>query len=991
MKLLLICGPWGSGTTAVAGLMASLGAQGFGPYFHTNDPRTPVSYEFIPFRDAILDHACEETVALKPGAAEAAQAGLRRLGRRIEQQEFGAYDPDEAAAPIFLKYPLSALLLPQICAVFDTRLIYVMRPLEEIERTRLRRNWVPQYGTAGAEIIYRHMASFQRLQSHPIFVIDYADMLAAPAASAGGLADFAGLAPGPDAIEEAVAFIRSGQGAGAEPGAGDDAPRAALSADRHFRRAVSLHEKERLAEAEGEYRLALAAAPEHFDSLGHLGLLCVQQSRLDEAEALLRRAVAANPASPDATNHLGSLLQARQRHEEALAYHRQAIALDPDYCESHYDLGTALLTLNRPEEAAASFRNALVIDPEWPEVHFNLAVALQALGRADEAIACYGKATALKPDYVKAHGGLGAALMARGRAGKALASFDRVLALDPRLAEAHHGRGSALARLQRHDQALASFDQAIALKPDYAEAFNNRGSALLELFRHDQAVASFDKAIALKPDYAEAFNNRGIALAELQRLDDALASYRDAVHAKPDHAHAAVQIILLRRRMCEWRDYAVQEEELHAIVRRAERIPPFVLLAAATSPAEQLAAARRWAAGLDPPAAEPMPNAGPRAHEKIRIGYLSADFSNHATAFLTAELFERHDRSRFDIYGYSYGPDDRSAMRGRLVAAFDHFVELHHTGSGDAAQRIRRDEIDILVDLKGYTQNARTEIMLHRPAPIQVNYLGYPGTMGTDCIDYIIADRWIIPPDQHDDYDEKILCLPDSYQVNDRKRRIGAHPPSRAAAGLPEGGFVFCSFNNNYKITPAVFDVWINLLRQVDGSVLWLIADNQAVVRNLRREAEARGIPGSRLVFAPRMTLEDHLARHRLADLFLDTLPCNAHTTASDALWAGLPLVTCLGTTFAGRVAASLLAATGLEELITHSLADYEALALRLARDRAALGEIRATLARRRDTCALFDTDRFRRHLETAFLAMWERHRRGESPSDLCIAPDGVS
>ncbi len=861
-----------------------------------------------------------------------------------------------------------------------------MRPVEEIERTRLRRNWVAQYGAAGAEILYRRMGDFQRLHSRPIFVLDYADLLQAPVERARDLARFAGLAPSPDAIEEAVAFIRSGQneGAAARPGA----PQPTLSADQHFRRAVSLHEKERLAEAEREYRLAIAVAPTHFDGLVHLGLLCVQQGRLDEAEGLLRRGVAANPASPDAQNHLGALLQARHDPEAAVAYHRAAIALDPEFCEAHYDLGTALLALSRAEEAVASYRHALELDPDWPEAQFNLAVALQALDRGDEAIACFEAAITLRPDYVKAHGSLGVALLAQGRPDAALASFDRAVALNPGSAEVHNGRGSVLAALRRYGEALASYDQAIALKRDYAEAFTNRGVALGELLRFDQAVASYDTAIRLKPDYPEAFNNRGIALVELRRLEDALASYQQAVRAKPDHAHAAAQIIQLKQRLCDWRDYAALEAALHELVRRAERIPPFILLATASSPAEQLAAARQWMAGFDRPAGGPLPNVGPRAHEKIRIGYLSADFFNHATAFLTAELFERHDRERFEIYGYSYGPDDASDMRRRLVAAFDHFSELRPLSDGDAAQAIRRDEIDIIVDLKGFTQNARSEILLRRPAPIQVNYLGYPGTMGADCVDYIIADRWVIPADQSEYFTEKVVSLPDSYQVNDRKRRIGDRTPSRAEAGLPETGFVFCSFNNNYKITPPVFDVWMSLLRQVEGSVLWLIGDNDAVVRNLRREAEGRGIAAGRLVFAPRMPLEDHLARHGLADLFLDTVPCNAHTTASDALWAGLPLVTCLGTTFAGRVAASLLAAAGLPELITASLVEYEALALRLARDPRALAGINAKLAHNRLTCALFDTDRFRRHLEKAFLTMWERHRRGEPPADFAVAAD---
>src|SRR5262249_39339191 len=343
-------------------------------------------------------------------------------------------------------------------------------------------------------------------------------------------------------------------------------------------------------------------------------------------------------------------------------------------------------------------------------------------------------------------------------------------------------------------------------------------------------------------------------------------------------------------------------------------------------------------------------------NDRIKIAYLSADFHRHATAYLMAELFERHDRARFELIGVSFGPDDRSDMRARLVSAFDRFVDVRAKSDAEVARLLSELKVDIAVDLKGYTQDCRPRILAHRPVPIQVNYLGFPGTMGADFIDYVIADEVVLPFDQQPFYSERIVHLPDCYQPNDRRRQIAGRTPARTEVGLPERGFIFCSFNNNWKIAPEVFDVWMRLLKAIGGSVLWLLRGNATAEQNLRKEAAARGVDPERLVFAPRIKLEDHLARHRLADLFLDTLPCNAHTTASDAFWAGLPVVTCRGKAFAGRVAASLLHAIGLPELVTSNMADYEALALTLACDPARLRDIKAKLARNRDTAPLFDT-----------------------------------
>jgi predicted O-linked N-acetylglucosamine transferase (SPINDLY family) len=368
------------------------------------------------------------------------------------------------------------------------------------------------------------------------------------------------------------------------------------------------------------------------------------------------------------------------------------------------------------------------------------------------------------------------------------------------------------------------------------------------------------------------------------------------------------------------------------------------------------------------------------------LAYLSADFHDHPTAYLMAELFERHDRNKFEILGISSGPDRRSEMRSRLIAAFDRFVDVRRVSDLEAARLLRDAEVDIAIDLKGFTQNCRPNILAHRPAPIQVNYLGYPGTLGAEYIDYILADEFVIPGDHQIHYSEKVVYLPGCYQVNDTKRKIAERTPARAEVGLPEQGFVFCCFNNSFKLTPRIFDIWMRLLSRIDNSVLWLLQGSATAESNLRREAQARDIDPSRLIFAPRMKLEKHLARHRLADLFLDTLPYNAHTTASDALWTGLPVVTCAGTTFAGRVAGSLLQAVGLPELVTTTLEDYEALALRMATDQGLLRESKEKLARNRLTAPLFDSERFRVHIETAYTTMRDIHQRGEESKAFAVS-----
>jgi predicted O-linked N-acetylglucosamine transferase (SPINDLY family) len=528
----------------------------------------------------------------------------------------------------------------------------------------------------------------------------------------------------------------------------------------------------------------------------------------------------------------------------------------------------------------------------------------------------------------------------------------------------------------------------LALKPDYGDALTNRGATLLALKNYREAIASFEAALALQPRDAEALSNRATALFEIKRYDEASVAYGRLIAFAPQFPYATGNLVLARAYCCDWSGFAQDRERISAeLLAGKPAMSPHASTLVLDNAEDQLRSARRWVADRCPPSSSPLWRGEIYRHDKIRVAYLSADFHAHATAFLIAGVLEHHDRSRFETIALSFGPDDGSEMRARLRRGCNRFIDVRTKSDSEIAAMVRQWEVDIAVDLKGFTQDGRPGIFAHRPAPVQVNYLAHPGTMGADYMDYIFADKTVIPPEYGRFYSEKIVYLPDTYQANDSTRWVAERTPSRAEAGLPDSGFVFACFNNSYKITPAMFDVWMRLLRATDGSVLWLLQDNETATANLKREADARGVEPRRLIFAPRVNVAEHLARQRLADLFLDTLPCTAHTTASDALWVGLPVLTVLGTTFAGRVSASLLNAIGLSELVTTSLAAYEGLALSLAQDSSALARVKVKLQDNRHTHALFDTARFTGNLEAAFEAIWSRIQRGEPPAGLAVAP----
>jgi predicted O-linked N-acetylglucosamine transferase (SPINDLY family) len=658
------------------------------------------------------------------------------------------------------------------------------------------------------------------------------------------------------------------------------------------------------------------------------------------------------PPFIDMVTHPNIVFQGEDELESAAEFCQVALDADPAAFEARNRLGEIRLRQGRVGEAIAHFEHALVLAPESADALCNLGNALAAQKRFDEALACY----------------------------------DGVLALQPQHGAALNNRGNVLYALGRYPDAVSSYDASVAVMPNDPAPYFNRGLVRFALLQHAESIVDFDAAILRCPEHAEALHARGNALRALRRYEDAAASYVEAVKRNPHVSYALGDAIHARMQLCDWSDYdSALQQLINDVDEGRPAAVPFILFSLSDDPVAQLRCATDYANrnhSVTP--LEPVRTRSGRGC-KIRLAYLSAKFHEHAGARLIAELLELHDKQHFETVGISFGPDVQGPMRARLQATFDEFVDVRILGDQEVASLLRERKVDIAIDLMGYQENARPNIFAYRAAPVQVSFLSWTGTMGARFIDYIIGDNVVIPSEYEQYYSERVVWLPDSYQVNDSKKVISPNTPAKADVGLPDEGFVFCCFNNNFKITPPIFDVWMRLLKKVDASVLWLLSVTASAERNLRREARSRGVDPVRLVFAQRMPLPDHLARHRLADLFLDTTPCNAHVTASEALWAGLPVLTCMGRSFMSRVAGSLLTTLGIPELVTSSAGEYEARALELASNPRFMQELRERVVQGRSTAPLFNTDRFRRHIEAAYAKMWEIQQRGEKPKSFAV------
>ncbi len=717
--------------------------------------------------------------------------------------------------------------------------------------------------------------------------------------------------------------------------------------------AVDCHKKGLLAEAQALYAKILARAPRHFDAL-HLSGVCAAQS--------------GRPA-------------------EAVSQIDRALAVDPANAGAHYNRGIALMALNRPHDAVESYDRAIRLQPSYGEAHNNRGNALRDLKQFDAALRAYDEAIRLNPAYAEAYNNRGNVFKALKKPEAAIESYARAIALRPDYAETHNNLGTMLQVMGRHEEALRAFDHAVRVKPDYADASNNRGVTLDALKRREEALRAFDQALRLKPDLAAAYYNRAACLEKLQRHADALGDYDTAFRLNPDLDGLRGERVQAKMRYGAWpgleKDIADLIDSIRAGKLSAQALHPHAI----SDDPDLLRRASRIHTDSKFPAQETELIPRRNRSGKIRIGYFSPDFYDHALSVLMVGLFEAHDRTQFETFAFSYGATIADPMRERLRGAFDHFVDVASKNHADVVAIARSQGIEIAVDLAGHTAGARTGIFAKRAAPVQVSYMGYPGTMAAPYIDYIVGDGTVIPAAGFAFYDEKVALLPESFQPNDRLRPVPDKTFGRAELGLPPAGFVFCSFNSSHKITPQVFESWMRILRAVEGSTLWLLGDAPLLVENLRREAAVRGVTGDRIVFAKRMAAADHLARQSAADLFLDTYPYNAGTTASDALWMGLPILTRPGASYVSRMGVSLLKAVDLPELITATPSEYEALAVALASEPARLAGIKAKLARNRMTTSLFDTVRTTRHLEDAYVQMVMRYDADLAPVHITVLP----
>lgn len=689
-----------------------------------------------------------------------------------------------------------------------------------------------------------------------------------------------------------------------------------------YLKAVQQHQSGQLAQAESLYQQVLSNNPKHADALHMLGVVYYQTNRAEQAVTAISQALAIKPKNTDYLNHYALSLRAANQPEAAIKNFQQALLLQPKDLDIQFNLANTLLMVDRYEEAAGYYRRLLRILPTHEDVRDALCHCLIALGNQT------------------------------------------------------HASGHFV-------QAEACFEEASQINKQDAALLYNLANAQRELGKPAQAAKNYSKALQLSPHDADIHNNLGNVQRELGQLDLAIASYEQALSLNPELHHAKVHWVHQKQHICDWHglDRAIDQIRAWVSSKPEAQISPFAFLAMpGTSPAEQKQCADNWVRNRY---AAPMAQASQlnfqyrRASKKLRIGYMSADFRLHPLAFLVTEMLELHDRSRFEIYGFSYGMDDKTAARKRLEKAFDSFDDIRLLSDSDAAKKIHAHGIDILVDLTGFTQNCRSGIVALRPAPISINWLGFPGTMGAlgkqPLYDYLLSDGFITPPAAASDYAETLLRLPYSYQPNDRKRPV-AKIPTREACGLPDDALVFCCFNQSFKITADYFGCWMRLLKAVPNSVLWLLECNRWAKANLLAQASAQGIDGKRLIFAPRVSIDQHLARHAHADLFLDTAPYNAHTTCSDALWMGVPVLTCAGETFASRVAGSLIKAAGLEDLVTYSLQDYEKKALYLAQNPDLLAAMKLRLEKDKMTSALFNTQQFTNALEGLYHEVWLKH-----------------
>ena len=813
-----------------------------------------------------------------------------------------------------------------------------------------------------------------------------------------------------------------------------------LTINQVLQQGVEAHKTGQMQKAHRLYAAILKIQPKHPDANHNTGLLAVEDGKIELALPFFKTALEANPSiaqfwyshivaliklerlidakalldqakskgikgadfnqleqrlndenkaladKPDyAHNNMGVTLQGQGNLEEAIVSYGKALAINPDYADAYFNMGNALQDLGNLEEAIVSYGKALAINPDYADAYYNTGNALKKQDNLEEAIEAFRKALAIKPDYVVAYYNIGVTLQEQDNLEEAIEAYSKALAIKPDYADAHNNMGHALKEQGNLEEAIEAYGKAVSLKPDYAVAYYNMGEALQDLGNLEEAIVSFGKALAIKPDYVAAYYNMANALRDLGNLEEAIEAYSKGLAIKPDYESLRAQKLFWQAHICDWNSIAEDLKLIPKLGTTTKYAHPFFLLTLEDSPERHRTRSKIYANFKYPQKPLPAQVKPSQKPGRIRIGYFSSDFKEHPVAYLIVKMLEQHNHNQFEIFGYSLHGSQQNEMRQRLTKPFDNFANVEGMSDKAIALQARQDGIDIAVDLNGYTTHACTGIFAYRAAPIQINYLGYPGTMGAEFIDYILADPVLIPEDKRQHYSEQIIYLPNTYQPTDNTRAISDKVITREDMGLPREGFVFCCFNNNYKISPAEFDIWMRVLKNVEGSVLWLLKSNKWSRQNLKRQAEDRGVNADRIIFAERLPQSEHLARQRLADLFLDTFNYNAHTTTSDALWAGLPVITKIGQGFSARVAGSLLNAVGLPELITQNEEDYEALIFELATNPKKLAKIKDILKTNRLTHPLFNTELYTKHLEEGYKQAYQNYFQGNLPKPIIV------
>ena len=736
--------------------------------------------------------------------------------------------------------------------------------------------------------------------------------------------------------------------------------------------------------------------------------------RIEDALVSFKQVVSLNPNYPEGLNNLGTILKDHGKFDEALEVYNQALVLKPDYADCHYNKGIILQEQGKFDEAIAFYDKALLINPNYTECYYNKGIALEAQGKINEAIWLYKKTLLLNPEHEKAYNNLGTIHYDLGNFDESISLYNQALKIKPDYAEAYYNIGVVLKDQGQLEKALLSYNEALKINPNFAEVYNNIGLYQAEQGDLKESWAMFQKALALKPDFAEVYNNLGNVKVAQKDLNEALAMFQKALTIAPYHHEALTNLaniyelqgkrkesieacnkalvlkpdfeiarakkLYQQARLCDWDGIANDRDYIPHLGITKQIIDPFSLLALDDEPERHRKRSEVFA--NDKFKQNPLPfdfkaNSGLRP---IRIGYFSADFKEHVVSRLIAPILERHNRNDFQVYGYSIKQTQEDDFKKRLVQSFDVFRDVSQINDKEVAQLAREDKIDIAIDLNGYTQNARARIFAYRAAPVQISYLGYPGTLGALFMDYIIADRNLIPEASQLFYSEKPIYLPNTYMPTDNTYKITTQSLSREELGLPKDSFVFCVINNSYKITPQIFDIWTRLLKKVDRSVLWLLSPDNDVKLNLIKEASARGISSDRLVFVNAKPYDQYIAQFSKADLFLDTFTYNAGATANHALWSGLPIVTKIGKSYTSRMAASMLNAIGLSELVTTTEKEYEDLILDLATNPKKLSEIRERLSKNRLSEPLFDTELYIKHLEEGYRRVYENYAKGNKP-----------